>query len=291
MLDRRSFIRNSTSLALAAIPAEGQSPERPLCHNKNEWVVARCKSLDFLGRPRSWSHVRDGLYPISPERVVVLTERGGDCSVGRDRTQENSVRDALGDPAKLHATCMERQNEPVVAGNWCEVCRYPWTVTLPEGKLELIFRLIQALTIHYQVPHLFPRWATGVARREALASTGMGRGFALLHQFQDDGLVQLTNPPVDWWLGMFPEGINWNGMANDPVFGIIGHIFPSNHAYLPGLKMQTWELTECVGRKLESDAWRKAARLDRLSAAQTINREILLMVEKLQNITYCKDQV
>jgi hypothetical protein len=45
------------------------------------------------------------------------------------------------------------------------------------AKLDLILRLMRILTTYCHVPHLFPIWAIAVAKREGLASTGLGRGF------------------------------------------------------------------------------------------------------------------
>ncbi len=148
---------------------------------------------------------------------------------------------------------------------------------LSASKLDLIFRLMHVLSDYYRVPHLFPAWAIKLAKREALGSTGIGHGFGLLHQFQDDGLLQLMNPPVDWWLVLLPDGGEWDSGDHTPVFGMIGHVFPPHHMALPGLKMRAWELTTrvnwCVGR--EPDAWKRIANLDRMAAAQVVNRAII----------------
>ena len=37
-----------------------------------EQILARTRKLDYLGRPTSWSVVRQGFLPISPERVLIL---------------------------------------------------------------------------------------------------------------------------------------------------------------------------------------------------------------------------
>jgi hypothetical protein len=150
------------------------------------------------------------------------------------------------------------------------------TSVVPAGKLDLIFRLMQAVTDYYRVPHL-PTWAIELAKRETLGSSGVGRGFALLHQFQDDGLVQLRNPPVDWWLVLFPGGIEWGALDGNPVFGMIAHVFPPDP--LLGLKLQTWALTSHAVRDMASDDWAWISEADRMTAAQVVNRAILLALQ------------
>ena len=68
MIDRRSFLLSSAATSLGLL-LPGQravaSPTVPAHSGRSAW--------DYLGTPRSWSLVRQGLHPIAPERVVVLT--------------------------------------------------------------------------------------------------------------------------------------------------------------------------------------------------------------------------
>lgn len=246
MLNRRSFLRWSvaTGLGLHSISTARAAEELP---------------LDVLGRPRSWSLVRTGYHPISPKRVIVMTVQSSECWSNRDRRIEDSLRASLSEPFDL---C-----------SWCGVPMGRYEV--PAGKLDPIFRLIRVLTDHYRVPHLFSKWATMLAKREALGSTGMGHGFGLLHQFQDDGMVPLVNAPVDWWLVLFPGGIEWEAVDGKPVHAMIGHVFATNHFQLPGLKLRAWELASRAVREFDADTWTWIAGLDRIAAAQEVNRALI----------------
>ena len=209
--------------------------------------MAQTHSLDVLGRPRCWSLVRERFHPISPERVIVMTEKGGD---GCNRLN-GSFQKSLPDPFNF-----------------------------PAGKFALISRLMQVMTDHYRLPESSSKWATKLAKREALASTGIGCGFGLLHQFQDVGSnVELVNPPVDWWLALFPEGIKWDALDEKPVFGMIGHVFPGHFFKSYGLALRVWELTgrsaRNVAQEFGTDAWMRIARLDRITAAQVVNQAIV----------------
>ena len=116
-----------------------------------------------------------------------------------------------------------------------------------------------------------------MAKREALASTGLWQGFGLLHQFQNVQHVRLDNYPVDWWLFLFPNGIEWD--ADEPVFGMIGHVFPPNAD--PGLKLREYALATQIGWEvMRSDGWRAIAKLDRTAAAGKINLAVSRCIER-----------
>jgi hypothetical protein len=163
MLDRRCFVAGATGIALAGIIDRARAARLPA----NQLP-------DVLGRPRSpaadLSH-----HPIAPERVVVLRGDGGDCRPTRKRNQ--MLRAALRKPFQVHD----------IGG------RALGASQAPDDKLDCIFQVVEAMADYCESPHLYAGWSTGLARREALGSTGIGRGFALVHQFQDDAAVRLTN--------------------------------------------------------------------------------------------------
>jgi hypothetical protein len=152
---------------------------------------------------------------------------------------------------------------------------------LARTKFRVILRLMSVLTDYYRVPQRFERWVDFLARREALMSTGFGGGFGLVHQFQDDGPVELSNNPVDWWLFLFPAGVDWDALDGAPVYGMLGHLFPPQHYSLPALKLRVYELAGSLvprqiagGGKVDAPVWERLARLDRLSAARAVNLSI-----------------
>jgi hypothetical protein len=163
MLNRRSFLQCAAAMGLGlhgvapAGGAEKLTPEPPPDNpNDFERLVAGCASLDVLGRPPCWSLVRKCFHPISPERVIVMTNQGGDGWSSRDRYLEDCLREHLHEQSDINGSHR-----------------------VPVGKLDLIFRLMQVLTDHYRAPHLLPNWAIRLANREALGSTGLGHGFGL----------------------------------------------------------------------------------------------------------------
>lgn len=252
MLNRRSFLHwtGTAGLGLSTtqpiLSAEKPSGDPPLFPNDFEQSVAGLRSFDAIGRPTSWNLVRERLHPISPERVMVITENGGD---GQHRVE-----------APLHSELLEESN-------------------LTQSKLDLISRLMHVMSDHSGASESCLSWATTLVKREALASTGMGYGFGLLHQFQNDDVVKLTNPPVDWWLILFPEGIEWDALDGEPVYGMIGHVFVRNPYRIPGSSIRVWELASRVVQKIADDegkdAWQRIAQMDRITAAQFVNARIV----------------
>lgn len=204
-------------------------------------------------------------YPFSPERVVVMRNS---CA---DRWRPSNWREEVALRADLTLRCR-----------------------LSVGKVKVILRLMRALTDYYRVPHLFDNWATGLAVREGLGSTCMGDGFAMFHQFQYmrkailcDGRravpsmpLELATPPVDWWLVLYPDAIDWESYDGQPVYGMIGHIFPSDYPDFPdfpGTTMRTYCLTETVARAIRIfpiNNWARIARLDNARAARAVNQFI-----------------
>jgi hypothetical protein len=239
MLTRRSLLQSSIASALGLLAPNLLESDLA----KSERCLVGSVSLDLADRSRTLIH--PDFYPIYPDRVVVI---GGDDGLPRN-TEEHRLRIRL---ASEHGPAAR--------------------------KLNVIFQLMHVLTNYYRRPQLFERWVSGVAKRESLGSAGVGGGFGLLHQFQDDGHVRPVNPPVDWWLFLFPDGVDWDAWDEKPVYGMIGHVFPPPQHRLPGPTMWTYALTSFVARlavqnSREADlaAWQRIARMDRTTATRTAN--------------------
>ena len=91
-------------------------------------------------------------------------------------------------------------------------------------KPGLIVRLMKTLTEHYHIPGSLEAWAIALAKRENLGGTGIGGHLAFPHQFQVGEPVNLRtdNDPVDWWLILFPRGIDyWDCFREEPVHAMV----------------------------------------------------------------------
>ena len=241
MLDRRSFLRSPLAANLGR-----PIPRQRAGASHNDWAYLGRKAWRYLGVPRDQASLRRGLHPIAPERVVVLTEQRWS-----------------GDQHPLTQDLRER-----------------FQGQLSTDKIAWIARLSKVLADHYRIP--VERWAVGMAKREALGSTGLGHGAGLLHEFQDfhSQDCHIANAPVDWWLFLFPEGVEWDAFDGRPVFGMVGHVFawhqpvPRLPAYV--LTTQAARAVAWTGQEMDPTAWQRLSRLDRISAARRMNTAVLL---------------
>ena len=240
MIHRRSFLRSPLAANLGR-----PIPRQRAGASHNDWAYLGRKAWRYLGVPRDQASLRRGLHPIAPERVVVLTEQRWS-----------------GDQHPLTQDLRERFHGKLSA-----------------EKVWWIVRLTTVLADHYHVP--LERWAVGLAKREAHGSAGLGHGAGLLHEFQDfhSQDFHIANPPVDWWLFLFPEGVEWDAFDGRPVFGMVGHVFawlqpvPRLPAYV--LTTQAARAVAWTGQEMDPTAWQRLSRLDRISAAQRVNTAVL----------------
>ena len=133
----------------------------------------------------------------------------------------------------------------------------------PDSKRESIYWMMDAMCGHYGVPYLAD-WVVGLAGREILASTAWC-GMGMAHQYQSGGQVPVDNPPVDWWLFLFPEGIDWAAIDEHPVFAVIAHVAHLDASYRAMLPLCF--LTESLRR---SD-WSQVAQMGRVDACRHLN--------------------
>ena len=82
---------------------------------------------------------------------------------------------------------------------------------------------MDVMTDHYGVRpnsrHGSSAWWGGTAREHGICGSG------LAHQYQH-GLadIPVDCPPVDWWLFLFPEGIEWCSLDEQKVHALICHV-------------------------------------------------------------------
>ena len=221
-----------------------------------ERIMGRTGLMDVVGRPRSWSVVSRGFHPFCPERIVVLPSRGGygdRCGLRARRRIDGKIDEMIEESRRLNPGYYP-------PGGW-----------FPDSKRESIYRIMDAMTDHYGDRSRFEAWVVGLAWRELLGSTAW-RGCGMAHQFQHDGgEVPVDCPPVDWWLFLFPGGIGWSALDDEPVFAVIGHVArDGEHARSGSGMLPTWALAERVWNAVDRD-WARVARLGRVEAAWHLN--------------------
>lgn len=266
--DRRHFLCASLGMGLgAATPAsesnaapasrfDGSSPLGSLPKAYEE-ILARTRSLVYLGRPKSWWIVRHGFLPFAPERVLILEPRGGpwhtdagDRWAYRQRETTEKVRKRL-----------------VQQG-----------IVTDDEQLGLIVRLTSELARYYDVSEFGEDWAYRMAARESLGSTGIGHYVAVPHQYQVVGRVKTVNAHIDWWMILLPGGTDcWPAPDDQPVHVMFTHIYsrPSSEDltnYLVPLSLLSMGLREIPA---EPDFMIRLSRMDRICSVRLMNQYIV----------------
>ena len=134
------------------------------------------------------------------------------------------------------------------------------------------------LTSHYRIPEVFEDWVVGLAGRESFGSSAMGRHWGLIHQYEGRHGAPVDCPPVDWWLFLFPDGIDWASLAEEPVHALIGHVSRRPYWEVSGLMLDVWCLTSAIIRAV--DDVKEVSRMGRVAAARHLNQIAAECLEK-----------
>ena len=147
-------------------------------------------------------------------------------------------------------------------------------------KPGLIVRLMRILTGHYRIPECLEPWAIALARRENLYETGFSDCFAFPHQFQAGEPLELRtdNDRVDWWLVLFPQGIDcWNRFQEKPVHAMVMFVV-SRPVEMVGYFITCLKPLAggmAVMCRQDPHGWKTVSQMDRVSAARFLNRYIV----------------
>lgn len=262
--NRRAFVRRCFGIGagVAAIPAgtgqgagpakvrlPGGSPETGM--SEYERILSHTDSMHVLGNPRSWSLVSQGFHPFAPERVAVLPSD---------------------DRIDYHDRCGKDLRRYIDERIKIEFDRLPGRdpSSFPESKRESIYWIVDTMIGHYGVRSQFREWVVGLAGREIIGSTAFC-ACGLAHQYQRGGHAPVDCAPVDWWLFLFPGGIDWAALDASPVFAVIAHVFQNDpYARSWSGMFPVWVLTQEIWRT--DPDWSQIAQMGRLGACRHLNR-------------------
>jgi hypothetical protein len=266
MINRRSFFRNSLGLSASLGTTATKATQNISIRDETnpplgdfERILANTNQIDLLGLPRSWGLVRERFHPISPERVVILQpgSRGWNCLFNDAKPRNCLVEEVL-----ARRRNEKRPDDPAQPLGY------------PLAKLDMILRIIGSLTSFYGNHQQFHRWAINMAYRESLASTGVGGHSFLLHDFQyhdRSGEAPTTNGVMDWWLFLFPTGIDWDDFDQKPVHVGLGPIFADRRVSGPGAYLRVLEFQTRIMRAIQPSEAIQLSRMDRVDAARWVN--------------------
>ena len=223
-----------------------------------ERILSQTDRLEILGVPRSWSVVRQGFHPFAPERTAVLPSG--------ERLRHPTHR----------GRGVRRRIEDLIAEFRAGFAHGP--ADLPPEKLESCFWAMDLFTSHYRIPEVFEDWVVGLAGRENLGSSAMGGHWGLVHQYQGRHGAPVDCPPVDWWLFLFPDGIDWASPAEEPVHALIGHVSRRPYGEVTGLMLDVWCLMSAIIRAVENV--KEVSRMGRVAAARHLSQIAAECLEK-----------
>jgi hypothetical protein len=151
---------------------------------------------------------------------------------------------------------------------------------LPGEKRAAILWIIDRLTAHYHRPDLFEEWAVELADRESLALTSIGRHIGLAYQFQHRGEVRVDCPPIDWWLFLSPDGIDWASPEGEPVHALIAHVGQAPWYAIEGGVVEKALRLACALAGSVGD-WPGIADLGRTTACRHLNPIVARLLEAM----------
>jgi hypothetical protein len=243
------------SLGREEADLSADSTPKPM--SEYERLLSETTRMELLGNPRDWSVVRHQFHPFHPQRIAILPS--GDRLRYRNRCGRQ-LRKKLDEAIEL------KQREFHGGPHF-----------LPWEKVESTFWIMDLMSGHYRVPEMFEGWVMGLVGRESLASSSFGCHCGLVHQFQQREEIRVDNPPVDWWLFLFPDGIDWEHLGGEAVHALIGHI--SRFSYYTGnveTMLRVWGLTCSLG----GEDWRTISRMGRIDAARHLNESTVRLLEE-----------
>ena len=265
--NRRGFFTETLGLGLGlgtagplTVPGRAHADVAPLDPALTEYerILSQTDRLDILGVPRSWSVVRQGFHPFAPERIAVLPSG-----------------ERLRHPIRRSGDVRGRIEDRIAE---CRAGFAHGAAELPPEKLESYFWVMDLFTSHYQTPEVFEDWVVGLAGRESFGSSAMGRHWGLIHQYEGRHSAPVDCPPVDWWLFLFPDGIDWASLAEEPVHALIGHVSQRPYWEVTGLMLDVWCLMSAIMRAVD-DA-RPVSRMGRVAAARHLSQIAAECLEK-----------
>ena len=108
----------------------------------------------------------------------------------------------------------------------------------------------------------------------------IGRRCGLAHQFQFRGEVGVDCPPIDWWLFLSSDGIDWASPDGEPVHALIAHVGRVPwYAMEGGVVDRALTLACLIAR--EVDDWRGVADMGRMSACRHLNPIVARLLEAM----------
>lgn len=256
-ISRRAWLAGSIGAGIGLASSKIWNMNMPSCYRRvaiprtpEEQLQAVVQNYRLVGRPISKASVLAGLHPIPVERVVILEQ---------ERVQGSKECNGL---------CCEIQ---------------PWMSPIQgeETRVEhirLAIEMLIALTDYYGLPNRLENWTKVMGTQKEWGRSIEQKGIVLTEPFTRHGISHTANPPVDWWLFLFPGGLqgchHTESCEDSPLQMVLLRVLSgasqihhsSDGIFLAHLMFRI---------RLGAAKWHRASQMAAADAAQFVNRQII----------------
>jgi hypothetical protein len=182
-------------------------------------------------------------HPFSPARTVVLPRRLGRRHLPARRAIERKVEE-------LAASDLLRQ---------------------PASKTDVLLQVADAVTEYHGIGDRLDAWADHIPVQESFLPQSAGHAGMLSH-WQSAGPVPAAGSPIDRWLFLSREPIDWGSLDDLPIFALVAHVSPINFHGQMGKMYNAWsDAWKLLRLVAETDPWPRLARRGPLDVIRRLN--------------------
>ncbi len=239
-------ITGRTKNAFSAYPVDATQP-----HSLSDYErrLSQTDRLELLGVPRDWAVIREGFHPFAPERIAILPS--GELLACEKRCG-GELRSRI-----------EERIQSIQSDEGCD------PAPLSDEKKGSFYATMDLVAGHYRAHHHFEDWVGQLAFWETVNPSQSGEDLVLLPWFRGRDEIPVDCPPVDWWLFLFPDGLDWNSPEGKPARALVAPVTQVSLSRNPSrLRHFVVWLSKQLGEKVD---WLKVARMGRVDAALFLN--------------------
>ena len=102
----------------------------------------------------------------------------------------------------------------------------------------------------------------------------------MLSHWQPWEPVAGAGSPLDWWLFLSPEPIEWGSLDDLPIHALVAHVSPINYHDRMGTMLRAWSAAWHLLKEVgETEGWPRLARREPLDAVRLLNAAYTSIVE------------
>ncbi len=264
LIERREFLQTTIGTVSGMVMSSFcQATAMAEVDTRPDWLTKYEQTLEIelFGIPQSWSCIRKGLHPFSPERTLILPSQAHDDRRQVELAQQIGRRwDDAGASQDAETILRIVQAASILTQVYGVQER---TEDWVRGLLGLLFELYNSVAQNHQwvAPLSWQKW-----HEEAKTSNGI----------------------VDWWLILIPQGIEVPSIDGTRLHTLITPIY--TEVGKPRLPVEFWDfMARAIGLQPKvfggsqsiDTTWLDISCMDRKSACLSINQRIAANLTKM----------